>query len=191
MPWALPSLCCCWRSESDGRPPAGQSCSCKSFRWDPSDAVKVNDISINVSWPYLCFKSTELKFTSRMKNLAVLAFPQVFFRRDTGLMFIPAVQGCKFPTLVTPPHTGGGLTNHRMGTHRWWPSGSWSCQCWNTLLQRRWRTRSPGPSASSLLASRDKQVTFLDSYRLLTDRWGCSNTKWTLGGSITLGKYES
>lgn len=54
-PWALPFLCYCWRSESDGRPPAGRSCSCKSFQWDPSDAVRANDISINVSWPHFCF----------------------------------------------------------------------------------------------------------------------------------------
>lgn len=33
------------------------------------------------------------KLTSRMKNLAVLALPQVFFSRDTGLMFIPAARG--------------------------------------------------------------------------------------------------
>lgn len=26
----VPFLCCCWQSENDGRPPSGQSCSCKS-----------------------------------------------------------------------------------------------------------------------------------------------------------------
>lgn len=32
-----------------------------------------------------------IMFTSRIKNFAVLALLQVFFSRDTGLMFIPAV----------------------------------------------------------------------------------------------------
>lgn len=41
-----------------------------------------------------------------MKNLAVLAFPQVFFKRDTGLMFIPAARGDEFQTLTMPHHTG-------------------------------------------------------------------------------------
>lgn len=40
---ALPFLCYCWQSESDGRLPSGLSCSCKSFLSDPSDAVKEND----------------------------------------------------------------------------------------------------------------------------------------------------
>lgn len=39
-------------------------------------------------------------FTSRMKNLAVLALPQVFFSRDTGLMFIPAMGGNGFQLLI-------------------------------------------------------------------------------------------
>lgn len=95
QPWGPPFLCYCWQSESDGQPPVGLSCSCKSFLWDPSDAVN-NNKQHNVTFKsrVLCFSITKscTVFTSRMKNLAVLALPQVFFRRDTGLMFIPAMR---------------------------------------------------------------------------------------------------
>lgn len=40
--------------------------------------------------------------TSRMKNLAVFTFDQVFFNRETGLMFIPAMgekEGKKEPQM--------------------------------------------------------------------------------------------
>lgn len=36
--------------------------------------------------------------------------PQVFFRRDTGLMFIPATEGNGFQ-LLTPEHTGRFLSD--------------------------------------------------------------------------------
>lgn len=103
--------------------------------------------------PILCFTLCELMiFTSKMKNLAVFALPQVFFRRDTGLMFMPATHRNGFQPLI-PDHARVFTSNNAQlsqnGTHRWWPWGSWSCRCWNTPWQRRWRTLSPGPSASS------------------------------------------
>lgn len=104
---ALPFLCCCWQSESDGRPPSGLSCSCKSFQQDPSDAVKANGNKLSTSSYYLSCTSAYswTVLTSRMKNLAVLALPQVFFSRDTGLMFIPATGGNGFQLLI-PGHAG-------------------------------------------------------------------------------------
>lgn len=93
--WAPPFLCYCWQSESGGRPPSGQSCSCKSFQSDPSDAVKskwqqAKTPSASSFYRLLLLRQWIAVFTSRMKNLAVLALLQVFFSRDTGLMFIPA-----------------------------------------------------------------------------------------------------
>lgn len=96
-------------------------------------------------------------FTSRMKNLAVLALPQVFFSRDTGLMFIPATAGnglllliqCQVLELIRTADVLMRKTN----THRWWPWGSWSFQCWNTPWLHQWKTRSPELSAFSSQAA--------------------------------------
>jgi len=93
---ALPSLCCYWQSESDGRRPSGRSCSCKSSPSDPSDAVTatINTLSSSRFFPSCTSQpvNSSIVFTSRMKNLAVLTLPHVFFSRDTGLMFIPATE---------------------------------------------------------------------------------------------------
>lgn len=92
---ASPFLCYCWQSESDGQLPSGRSCSYKSFLWDPSDAAKTNGnntVSLKVVPAYFKKSVKGSGFTSRIKNLAVLVLLQVFFSRDTGVMFIPAAE---------------------------------------------------------------------------------------------------
>lgn len=144
-------------------------------------------------------------FTSKMKNLAVFALPQVFFRRDTGLMFMPATRRNGFRPLI-PDHArvfpGNYAHISQNGTHRWWPWGSWSCRCWNTPWQRQWRTLSPGPSASSSPAwKKAQEMIFFQHHKKLCQglslyisapcKRACSNIKTTVGGSNTLQKVNS
>ena len=65
-------LCCCWQSESGGRPPSRPSCSCKNFLSDPSDAVKANgnkqnNVSCKFS-PAMCLSLSERLHRAYLQN---------------------------------------------------------------------------------------------------------------------------
>lgn len=122
-----------------------------------------------------------------MKNLAVLAFPQVFFKRDTGLMFIPAVEGDEFQTVIMPQHTRRSHTSQTVD------SQMMAIRELKLPMLKHSLATSMKNSITWALCfffAGLKKVTFFCKYRLYC-RECCSNTKGTLGGSNTLGKYES